>query len=88
MLSKAKIQFFSITLQIPKNLSKQAMTLIFFQRKLRVHTLRIWKGGHSKANFSLKFQLEIDFPEKAESPYFTNLEKGGQKGAKKKSILV
>ena len=53
MLSKAKIQFFSITLQIAKNRSKQATTLIFF-------------------------------PEKAESPYFTNLEKGGQKGGQEK----
>ena len=49
MLSKAKIQFFAITLQIAKNLSKQAKTLIFF-------------------------------PEKAESPYFTNLEKGDKRG--------
>ena len=53
MLSKAKIQFFSITLQIAKNRSKQATTLIFF-------------------------------PEKAESPIFTNLEKGGQKGGQEK----
>ena len=52
-LSNAKIQFFSITLQIAKNRSKQATTLIFF-------------------------------PEKAESPYFTNLEKGGQKGGQEK----
>ena len=29
-----------------RNRSKQATTLIFFfQRKLRVHTLRIWKRG-------------------------------------------
>ena len=46
--------FFSITLQIAKNRSKQATTLIFF-------------------------------PEKAESPYFTNLEKGGQKGGQGKA---
>ena len=54
MLSKAKIHFFAITLQIAKNRSKQATTLIFF-------------------------------PEKAESPYFTNLEKGGQKGGQGKA---
>ena len=53
MLSKAKIQFFSITLQMAKNRSKHATTLICF-------------------------------PEKAESPYFTNLEKGGQKGGQEK----
>ena len=54
ILSKVKIQFFSITLQIPKNRSKQATTLIFF-------------------------------PEKAESPYFTNLKKGGHKGGQEKA---
>ena len=54
MLSKAKIQFFSITLQIPQNRSKQATALFFF-------------------------------PEKAESPYFTNLKKGGQKGGQEKT---
>eukprot|EP00493_Phyllostaurus_siculus_P024689 UN25030 len=42
--------FFSMILQIAKNLSKQAMILIFF-------------------------------PVKAESPYFSNLEKGSEKGA-------
>ena len=45
ILSKLKIHFFRIILQIAKNRSKQATTIIFFQRKLRVHTLQIWKMG-------------------------------------------
>ena len=76
MLSNAKIQFFSITLQIAKNRPKQATTLIFFQRKLRVHTLRIWKrGGQGEANFSLKLLVkmkkigfELEFQTKIGSP--------------------
>ena len=51
---KIDIHFFHVILQIAKNRSKQATTLIFF-------------------------------PEKAESPYFTNLEKGGQKGGQGKA---
>ena len=47
-----------------KNRSKQATTLIpFFQRKLRVHTLRMWKRGakrgQEKVNFSLKLLVKM-----------------------------
>ena len=45
VLIKLKIHFSHLILQIAKNLSKQATALIFFQRKLRVHTFRIWKRG-------------------------------------------
>ena len=44
ILSKMKIQLFSITLQIiAKNLSKKLRHELFIQRKLRVYTSRIWE---------------------------------------------
>ena len=87
MLSNAKIQFFSITLQIAKNRPKQTTTLIFFSEKTESsYFTNSEKGVQGKANFSLKllvkmkkiefeleFQTKIGFPLPPPfGPHFTN----------------
>ena len=76
MLSNAKIQFFPITLQIAKNRSKQATTLIFFSREAESpYFTNLEKGGQEKVNFSLKLsvkmkkiEFETEFQTKIGSP--------------------
>ena len=74
MLSKAKIQFFSIY-KYPKNLSKQATALIFFPEKAESpYFTNLENGGQGKANFSLKLlvkmkkiEFELEFQTKIDS---------------------
>ena len=77
------------------------MTLFFFQRKLRVHALRIWKngakkGGQGKANFSLKLlvkmkkiDFELEFQTKFGFPWppFSNFVKYGLSAFSGKKLM-